>query len=373
MQARKEMKKMDVLVCAYDIEMSGASQRKNRKKFEPLGHEGDIIGIGAALIHMSAKTGERTLVDSLLIPMFTPLLLQTSYQQKLWINGKEYHPQRFNPEHDALGCNVINPNDFRIYPGRLDGKEIPIISLPYEKSLSTTLFEERCWKEFWSTRVETLEKLKSEQAFRTDTEAIARDLLSRFREKCEDYAKENGYKLIIASDNVSYDIGNLNQFQRFMPFLYRLTDEGYNGVPACTTSMQKGLLSVVDPVWLSFIKERDADIDWVNWLVENNIRDEKGTVKWWSLTHRIRYLYHLPEPEVEHDHLPNNDAYTIAWEYLDIQAIRLGIECVGLGYCSLDQSRVMHIEDIPVDDDDDDDDEKESGEGNKRRKKEQGS
>jgi hypothetical protein len=87
--------------------------------------------------------------------------------------------------------------------------------------------------------------------------------------------------------------------------------------------MQKGLLAAVDPLWL-LSDAKDAETEWIEWLLKEGEVTEEGKPKYWSLTARIRYLYEIPSPDVKHDHNPANDAYTIAHEYAAIQLIAQG-------------------------------------------------
>jgi hypothetical protein len=154
--------------------------------------------------------------------------------------------------------------------------------------------------------------------------------LRSFRRKWEVYAitAKKG-KFVMVSNNVSFDIGTIDQLMRryfpeSRPSVYQVARPAkYNGGNPCTHSMQNGLLASVDPHWM-MSSTKDAESKWIEWLLEQGEVNEEGKPEYWSRTARIRYLYSIPKPDVEHDHNPTNDAYTIACEYLAIHAIALG-------------------------------------------------
>ena len=312
--------KKNILVLAFDIEMSGATLRRfDRPLAKP---DGDIIGIGGSLVQYNEETKSCEEIDRLFIPMLCVGKFKTSDKV---VESK---------------CILVNyADEGKVRAVTLDDQEQdPEICVDMVETGRTTVFEQRCWEEFWSKHPTILKQLVSkgeDLTFLGDYE-IARTKLIAFRLKGEIRATEMEHKLVIVSDNVSYDIGMLEKMmepRKVLPFVYRLTDEKYNGGTPCTHSMQKGLLAAVDPIWLFGDKDvRRGDTEWISWLEES----DPTKVEWWSMTKRIRYLYHIPKPEVEHDHNPANDAFTIACEYLNIHAI-------GLGHYELDSSRTISL------------------------------
>ena len=123
-----------------------------------------------------------------------------------------------------------------------------------------------------------------------------------FREEWELRAKSFNKKLEIVSDNKIFDgefINNLiyTYLPTELPFNAHTRPEAkyqdYNSFWE-THSEQRGLLMAVDP----------------------NFNSD------WGLTKRLNELYYIPSPLKLHSHMPDNDAYHIAWE----QQVLLGIK-----------------------------------------------
>lgn len=163
-----------------------------------------------------------------------------------------------------------------------------------------TVFETRCWEEFWSKNRDILSKLE----YTGPKNKKGRELemiqeFQDFRRRWEDYAVENECKLETVSDNNVFDGGFINQliFDNLpdtMPLPY--DSKGKYKPYWETHSVQRGLLMAVDPEF------------------KND----------WGFTERIMELYKVPKMRRNHDHLPNNDAYTIAFENQIILGIRDG-------------------------------------------------
>jgi len=254
------------IVLAIDFEASG-SVRRTSKTTDLKEPHGDVIGVGICASWINPETGEKEKLDGL----FSPLL-------------------------------------------RRD-----------------TVYENRCWVEFWSKYPEKLKELQYNGDLSKDAAELSfLESYLKFRSKYEQFAEEQNkkygpqkrFKTVLVSDNVSFDIGLLDQMlleymPHMRPSLYCVNDNTkYNGGNPCTHSIQFGLLSAVDKKWISR-KKRSGES--------------------WSYTERIKYLYHIPECVVEHDHNPLNDAYTIADEYLDVLLIQQG-------KYKLDESRVEKIQ-----------------------------
>lgn len=344
--------KKNILVLALDIEMSGSIIRT-------YGHscfvkqEGDIIGIGGSLVWYNKETKTCEEIDRLFVPMLCLGQLKTSEKTTLCLGGRgSVQTVKESEKSIERECVLINYADKKeIRAITLEGEEIdPTFAVNKVLSKDVTIFEQRCWDEFWSKRptiLKTLETREEEKSIQHVYD-MAKYRLVAFRKACERRASDMDCKLVIVSDNVSYDIGMLEKMLQdchVLPFVYRLTDEKYNGGTPCTHSMQKGLLAAVDPLWLFGDNEvKQGDSAWMNWLDDQNMVSDKDeyTNEWWSLSKRIQYLYHIPEhkPEVEYDHNSENDAFAIACEYLAIHAI-------GLGHYILDSSRTISVA-VPV-------------------------
>jgi len=168
-----------------------------------------------------------------------------------------------------------------------------------------TVFEERCARDFWSTPgpagalvdlaytgpLGVLER--HEQVIRA---------LYAFIQVWEEWALHRGFEFEVVSDNPSFDIGLLNTWMRsYMGDTFPLpySTLGEYSYRACldTTSLKRGLLMAVDPAW------------------DSN----------WGCTKRIAQLYMCPPTRGKaHNHNPQNDAYTIAYDRQVLRGIRRG-------------------------------------------------
>ena len=162
---------------------------------------------------------------------------------------------------------------------------------------SDTVFEQRCWDEFWSKNQDKLEMFAyNGDLCKQEREAEMINSFQAFRLKWETFCKENNCKLELVSDNNVYDGGFINQLifdylPLMLPIPYN-TQQKYKSFWE-THSEQRGLLMGIDP-------EFKHD---------------------WGLTKRIGELFNVPTMLKSHDHNPANDAYTIAFE----QQVMLGI------------------------------------------------
>lgn len=167
-----------------------------------------------------------------------------------------------------------------------------------------TVFEKRCWDEFWSNHQDILKTLEYTGP-KTKSE-LEHEMISgfqEFRKKWEKYAEDNDMILALVSDNNVYDGGFVNELickylsDTYMPIPYSAYRKEYNPFYE-THSQQVGLLYATDPSHKSY----------------------------WGVTKRIRELYsNIPECKKFHDHNPANDAYTIAFDQQVLFGIRNGI------------------------------------------------
>ena len=186
----------------------------------------------------------------------------------------------------AIGASVVN-NKFeeldRFYIGIYHSKE--------------TKFSDRCWDTFWSKHQDVLAtlKYKGTEVTKEDREKEMIIGFQEFRKKWETEATKTNKKLILVTDNNVFDGGLVNELIKNylpntepIPYSASVNKEGsqeYNPFWE-TFSQQKGLLAAVDHSFNSN----------------------------WGLSDRIFELYDIKKPEIEHDHNPANDAYTIAYD-----------------------------------------------------------
>lgn len=337
--------KLNTYVMAIDIEMSGSTLRDPEEKDGPKIHrapEGDIIGIGACVRFWNEETGEFEIAKdeygkeaTLLLPMFRPCnefskdpghrgtlsatKIADSYMM-MWVyvngEGSNFATDSAETEGYSQDCLIYphDPHDF-------------------------TVFEDRCWSGFWSKHPDKLLELEYKGYLcKADMEKEAISILNQFRAKWEVFSASKKAKLVVVSDNVSFDIGMIDQLMRRYfpdrrPNIYKASDNTkYNGGNPCTHSMQRGLLAAVDPNWL-LCETKDSDSKWMRWL-DIDYDGEIPPQATRSFAERIRYLYQIPKHELEHDHNPMNDAYTISGEYGAIMLI-------SHGYYTLKKYRIM--------------------------------
>lgn len=199
-----------------------------------------------------------------------------------------------NHETIGIGASVVDQNfnelDSLFLPGYFPAN-----------SNEPTVFEDRCWDEFWSKHPEQLNCLVYDGE--SSKKVRQYQLISKFqafRAKWEQKAKEDGAKYWLVSDNAIFDAGFINDMifehlPRQMPIPYAASDGEYQAFLE-THSQQKGFLMSVLPEFHSH----------------------------WGLTKKIAELYDVPEQKVEHDHRPDHDAYTIAMEQQILFGIRDG-------------------------------------------------
>jgi hypothetical protein len=205
-------------------------------------------------------------------------------------SGSEHHTI-------AIGASVVTE----------EFEEIDSLFLPMY-SPKNTVFEPRCFDEFWSKHLDILEQLRypeqgSYPAPRDEIECDAVHKFQEFRKRWEKYVDENEMKLELVTDNNVYDGGYMNalisEHTKCLTIPYSTSRE-YS--PFWDVfSQQRGLLMVVDP-------------------------DFKGD---WGLTKRIFELYDIPSapipgPVKQPDHLPHHDAYCIACDQQVLLGIRDG-------------------------------------------------
>ncbi len=317
----------EVYVMAIDIEMSGATLRDSQENCTRV-PEGDLIGIGARVLRWNETTQELEIptdlegtAGSFFRPMFRPFNKHCSLGT-LYTKGTT-----------VMTCSI--EEKYKETEQELEEETTEkIMSYPSPRA-ECTVFEERCWDGFWCKEIDALNQLeyKGPHSKRV-MEEYAISSLFKFRRAFEERAHSEGTKLVVVSDNVSFDIGTLDQLLRkyfpdTRPSVYCADDnKKYNGGTPCTHSMQKGLLASVDPVW-AITKNKSWGSGWSEWLTARGCARQ-----YWSSTLRIQYLYDIPKSEIVHDHHPLNDADTIAREYWVILLI-------AKGYYTLHEDRVM--------------------------------
>ena len=157
----------------------------------------------------------------------------------------------------------------------------------------STIFEPRCWDEFWSKHQDILAELEYTGTLSMDEqECNMIRCLMEFRKKWETTAQQEGKKYYFISDNPIYDGSFVNELinrhlsDDFMPIPYNAGDKKYSSF-FDVHSMQRGYLRHADP---SF---------------DSN----------WGLFEKMTNFINAPAMTMTHDHHPAHDAYTIAYEF----------------------------------------------------------
>ena len=155
-----------------------------------------------------------------------------------------------------------------------------------------TIFEQRCYDQFWSKNLDILQKIEYKGNLQTKQECEYEmiNLFQEFRKKWEKYADDSHYSFVLVSDNKVYDGGFINDLifkylKDILPIPYSALKQEYETFIE-THSMQIGLLF-----------NHGLNVEW-------------GTSK------KIIELYNVPLCPIIHNNNPTNDAMTIAWDYL---------------------------------------------------------
>lgn len=197
---------------------------------------------------------------------------------------------KFSNDVLALGCSVIDNNSTL-----LDSLFLPSY-FPEE-----TNFESRCYNEFWSKNLNILELLKYSGTY-TKSERLKQVVYSfmEFRTKWERYAESKKLEYYIVSDNPIFDGGFINNLidkygsDNDMPLPYSAYNKSYSPL-INVHCMQYGVLNQIEP-----------------------------NSSFWGLSNAINNIYNIPPCNVKHDHLPHNDAYTIACDFNNLLLIKEG-------------------------------------------------
>lgn len=166
-----------------------------------------------------------------------------------------------------------------------------------------TKFEPRTWDEFWCKNQNKLDTFNYKGILKTNRE-IETWLIGQFQEfrrKFEIIAKKENAEYYLVSDNNIFDGGFINalinKYTTDGALPYSASDNTYSSFFE-THSMQKGLL-------LALPNEFDVNAKW-------------------GFTKRISEIYDVPVMEHKHDHSPENDAYTIAYDFNTLVSIGEG-------------------------------------------------
>jgi hypothetical protein len=191
----------------------------------------------------------------------------------------------------GIGAAVVNQN--------LELVESLFLPGYFPTGPDSNKFEDRCWNEFWSKNLAQLDALRySGTLNKKDRQSEMIREFQAFRSKWELKAKSEKAEFYLVSDNPIFDGGFINEmiFEHLpgiLPIPYGASDQEYSAF-LDTHSQQKGLLMDVCPEFISN----------------------------WGLSQKITQIFQVPEQILAHDHRPDHDAYTIAWDQQILFAIR---------------------------------------------------
>jgi hypothetical protein len=188
----------------------------------------------------------------------------------------------------AIGASVVNQ----------DFKEMDSLFLPCYVP-DKTVFDEKCWDEFWSKRIVTLKSLTYDgilTPFEREHDVVQK--FQEFREKWETYCEENDIEYYLVSDTNAFDAGCINHLLHIhlsdeMPIPYSASKKEYSSF-INVSDYQRGVLAVVDPEFSAY----------------------------WGMTDKIEEMFEVPPKERDYDHNPTNDAYTIAYDFQILMGIK---------------------------------------------------
>lgn len=167
-------------------------------------------------------------------------------------------------------------------------------------------WEERCWNEFWSKNQNILDKLKAVAAMqqtstkRVGLKALEAGMIHDFVEfvaKHQTAAKEQGLELLITTDNAAFDFHWINHLigkhlqGQCNPLPYRFDNHRYGDVADMSNEMA-GMLRVLDAAAVN------------NGMRLHDLGAKHGLV--------FPHGYMQAMASKQHDHMPDNDAFTIA-------------------------------------------------------------
>lgn len=172
-------------------------------------------------------------------------------------------------------------------------------------------WEERCWKEFGEKNKDVIESIKANTSTSLSPDGLRVDMIDKFVEfvaKWEKKAKEEGFRLERVTDNSPFDVHFLNDLihkwdPARKPFPYTMSSPQEYSTLIETHSLTKGLLMMYG--FFSAKGPEFVDKDWGMWPA-------------------VQELWDVGKPDITHDHMPNHDAYTIAWEFQKLAAIAKG-------------------------------------------------
>lgn len=194
------------------------------------------------------------------------------------------------------GCSVIAIGAAFCRESGRNGINGTFLSCCYNPTVA--LFEKRCVDEFWSKgntpaildRIEA-ESVKPDGSITTPLESIA--AFQKWKAGVETYAKERDLKTVVVTDNASYDIANLNILLMeigFLPMPYKARDGQPYGKVLDSSDFRRGVIAT---------------------------QNGKPSIK------DLAEKFDVPLVDFgkEHTHMPDDDATTIAEDYVNTLAV----------------------------------------------------
>lgn len=167
-----------------------------------------------------------------------------------------------------------------------------------------TLFETRCWDEYWTKQAHTLEKMQYAGDPTDSTDEMEHNIIYQFqmfRRDIELVAKIHGIRVEYVSDTNAFDSGCINHL------------------------LEKHMPSAVNPIPYSALNNSWGRIWNTTSMMWGLLDDEYVLCNDRGYSKRLRMEYKVPEQAMEHSHLPDEDAYTIAFDFQACRNIRKGV------------------------------------------------
>lgn len=217
-----------------------------------------------------------------------------SQMLKLWTLAFDIEMSGQRKEHDilAIGMSVV------------DDKFTELGSLLIKMYLGKdkTNFDPRTWSEFWEPNEGILDLIKYDGPI-TSKKILEFDAIQQFLEfkkNWEEKARKERVKIILVSDNPVFDGGFINglifDYTKELPIPYNSFGE-YDSFLDVGSEERGFIMGIIEEIQNSSKKRNET----------------------------LNRLYVLPEQKKQHTHLPNEDAYVIAYRYQVLVGILHGI------------------------------------------------
>lgn len=223
----------------------------------------------------------------------------------------------------AVDIERINNEVIAIGGCVMDAGNGNILERFYEKSFFPMMAAGLDYHEFWRSKKELLDRLKT-MVYDGSLPFEARQHqmfveFQDFRKRWEVHAEKFDQRLIFAVDS-STDLTFLS-----IGIMKHIDRDAYLPYSAKTVEVDGVVVDNFKPthrLMRNFNSNQTVLTSSAQQMLLLQVAPEKAFS--WDKTSLIRKLYGIPAPNVQHDHTPLNDAITIAWEYKNLLDIASG-------------------------------------------------